>query len=148
MKKQIIVEQKILHFTQQKLNTVFLRSQVNCFGSNSHVSRALNKLIKNKIIIRIGLGIYAQAKVNRINGKVVPIHGLKTLYEALNLLGIARVHSSAQEDYNSGNSTQVPTGRTIAVTKKTTRKIGYNGLFLNFEYKPNVPKEVESGSTQ
>jgi hypothetical protein len=36
-------------------------------------------------------------------------------------------------DYNAGRTTQVPTGRLIAIKGRVSRKIGYNGSYINFE---------------
>jgi hypothetical protein len=35
--------------------------------------------------------------------------------------------------YNAGRSTQVPTGRVIAVKSRISRKIGYDGNYVAFE---------------
>jgi len=37
------------------------------------------------------------------------------------------------QDYNTGRTTQVPTGRVVAVRGRIRRKIGFNGIFLSFE---------------
>ena len=136
MEKSLTVERKIeQNINQLDAQDVFLRISLNSFGSYNQISRALNALIEKKIIIRLGYGVYARAKVSPISGKVLPNKGLATLLEALTVLGVPTFPSSAEQAYNSGKSTQVPTGRTIGVRKPITRKIGYNGIFLNYEYR-------------
>ena len=53
--------------------------------------------------------------------------------ELLRKLGVQVVPSSAERDYNSGKSTQVPTGRVIGVKGRVVRRIGYNGRYVSFE---------------
>jgi len=48
-------------------------------------------------------------------------------------LGIKVVPSEMEEEYNSGRSTQVPTGRVIGVEGRISRKIGYQGVYVSFE---------------
>ena len=55
--------------------------------------------------------------------------------EAVKRLGIKVVPSKMEEEYNSGKSTQVPTGRVIGVEGRISRKIGYQGVYVSFEYR-------------
>ena len=56
-----------------------------------------------------------------------------TLTEALKRLNIKIAPSRLEQDYNAGRTTQVPTGRVVAVARRVRRKLGYNGFFLSFE---------------
>jgi hypothetical protein len=38
-----------------------------------------------------------------------------------------------EQDYNVGRTTQVATGRVVAVRGRICRKIGYDGISLSFE---------------
>jgi hypothetical protein len=53
--------------------------------------------------------------------------------EALSRLGKKTEESSFSKAYSSGRSTQVPTGRTIAVKGRVRRRIGYDGKYVSFE---------------
>ena len=53
--------------------------------------------------------------------------------EALEKLGVKTDKSQYWKDYNNGISTQIPTGRVIAVSKRVRRKISYNGYEVVFE---------------
>jgi hypothetical protein len=53
--------------------------------------------------------------------------------EALGRVGVETRLTQFQRDYNSGRTTQVPTGRVIGVNKRIRRKIGYNGWTAQFE---------------
>lgn len=97
------------------------------------VLRALRVLVKEKIFIKIGRGIYAKTKVFS-NGTVTLCSDLSELAEeALKKLGVKTSKSKYWVDYNTGRTTQVPTGRVIAVNKRVRRKISYNGYEIEFE---------------
>ena len=97
------------------------------------VLRALRILVKEKILIKIGQGIYAKTKVFS-NGTVTLCSDLSELAEeALKKLGVKTSKSKYWNDYNTGRTTQVPTGRVIAVNKRVRRKISYNGYEIEFE---------------
>lgn len=53
--------------------------------------------------------------------------------EALRKLNVGVRASTAELAYNEGQTTQVPSGRVIAIDKRVRRKIGYNGMYLEFE---------------
>ena len=59
--------------------------------------------------------------------------GSPELTEALARLGKTVVSSSFDTAYNSGRSTQVPTGRTLAVRDRVRRRIGYDGNYVVLE---------------
>lgn len=97
------------------------------------VLRALRILVKEKVLIKIGQGIYAKTKVFS-NGMVTLCSGLSELAEeALKKLGVKTSKSKYWVDYNTDKTTQVPTGRVIAVNKRVRRKISYNGYEIEFE---------------
>lgn len=49
-------------------------------------------------------------------------------------LGVEVVLSQEQTSYNSGQSTQVPTGRLIAVRGRVSRKMSYDGKSIKYQY--------------
>jgi hypothetical protein len=54
--------------------------------------------------------------------------------QALSKLGVRLKESVQTANYNSGRSTQVPTGLVINIGKqRISRKIGFNGKFLQYE---------------
>lgn len=109
-------------------NNVFFSKDFIKMGSEKQVSRGLQKLIYDKRVIRISKGVYVRAKESRLTGKVVPVNGLETVKEAVNRLGYQVKESQSVKNYNSKRSTQVPTGRTIAVNKYSKRKFKYDNI--------------------
>ena len=67
-------------------------------------------------------------------GKPAPLIGIKRLAaEALGRFGKTVEASRFEQAYNSGRSTQVPTGRTLAVKDRVCRRIGYDGNYVVLE---------------
>ncbi|MCB1551892.1 MAG: hypothetical protein KDJ26_07840 [Alphaproteobacteria bacterium] len=113
---------------------VFMRGDFEDLGHYDQIGRALHALIKEKMLIRIGHGLYAKAKKSSLSGKVVPVKPLPDLAkEALERLGFETAPSRLQCDYNAGKTTQVPTGRVIGVKGRVKRKIGYDGIYVSYE---------------
>lgn len=135
-------ERVAYRITRSKLN-VFVREDFVDLGGYDQIGRALRELVGKQRLIKIGYGLYARAQTSPLSGKSIPAKTLSTLAkEALTRLGIAISPSSFEQAYNSGLSTQVPTGRVIAVKERVSRKIGYDGKYISFEYfsalsKPN-----------
>lgn len=115
-------------------NDVFLSKDFMRMGSEKQVRMGLQELICEKRVLRISKGVYVRAKESRLTGKVVPVNGLETVKEAVNRLGYQVKESQSVKNYNSKISTQVPTGRTIAVNKYSKRKFRYDNIeiFLVF----------------
>ncbi|WP_237230225.1 hypothetical protein VVT58_22095 (plasmid) [Sphingobium sp. SJ10-10] len=113
---------------------VFLRSDFAPLGSYDAIGRALRQKARDGQLVQIGYGLYAKAEVSPFTGKPVPIVGIKKLAtEALGRLGKKVVPSSFEDAYNRGRSTQVPTGRTVAIEDRVRRKIGYDGNYVVLE---------------
>ena len=119
---------------------VLLRKDFSDLGSYDWVGRNLNKLIQKDKLVRIGYGLYAKAKRSALTGEIVPIVPLPTLgKEALKRLGFETFPTEAEVKYEEGSSTQVPTGRSIGVRDRISRKIGFGDAYISFEYVPNIP---------
>ena len=119
---------------QRKNSCVFLREDFEDLGGYDQVGRILRGFARDGKLIRIGYGLYAKARKSALTGQVVPIAPLPALAkEALERLGIETAPSRLEKDYQAGRTTQVPTGRLIAVKGRVSRKIGYGGVYVNFE---------------
>lgn len=110
---------------------VFLRSDFDALGSYDAVGRALKQVVGSGKLVQIGYGLYAKAAVSPFSGKPAPVVGIRKLAaEALRRLGKSAVSSEAEQSYNSGRSTQVPTGRALVVKDRVRRRIGYDGNYV------------------
>jgi len=113
---------------------VFLRADFADLGEYDQVGRALRRLVRKGRLIRIGQGLYAKAAQSPFDGSLAPVKGIRALAaEALSRLGVKSGLSRLEKAYNAGQTTQVPSGRVIAVDKRVRRKIGYNGAYVSFE---------------
>lgn len=124
------IERKI---SRSKRN-VFLRKDFKEFGSYDAVGRALKKNTESGRLIQISKGVYAKAEYSTLTGKPAPLIGIRALAtEALELLDYKVFPSSHEKNYNAGKTTQVPTGRVLAVDKMPRRRIGYDDIYVVFE---------------
>lgn len=113
---------------------VFLRTDFTDLGSYDAVGRALRRMVDKGELVQIGYGLYAKAERSPFTGKPAPLVGIRRLAtEALTRLGATVAQSGGEKAYNTGRSTQVPTGRTIAVRDRVRRRIGYDGNYVVFE---------------
>ncbi|PQA50129.1 DUF6088 family protein, partial [Amnimonas aquatica] len=99
----------------RKRGDVFLRADFEDLGGYDQVGRGLRKLIEKGQLIKIGYGVYARAVKSPISGRPVPPKGLATLTEAVVRLGYKTMPTRLEQDYSAGKTTQVPTGRVVAV---------------------------------
>ncbi len=134
MKKNRTLKEKILIRISLKKDKVFTRYDFYNLGGYDQVGRALKQLVQSNNIIKIGYGLYAKTKISSVTGTTTLQDSLIELAkEALNKLGVNFCSPKSVNLYNAGNSTQVPTGRTIAVTTRISRKISYNGAAISYE---------------
>lgn len=135
MKKSLTLEKRILKRIARKKDNVLLRDDFNDLGGYDQIGRILKQLVKQGKLIRIGYGLYAKARLSSLTGETVPVATLPKLgKEALSRLNVKTMPTKAEQAYQEGRSTQVPTGRMIAVKRKISRKIGYKGTFITYEY--------------
>ncbi|MFZ0932577.1 MAG: DUF6088 family protein [Syntrophobacteraceae bacterium] len=117
----------------RKRGDVFLRADFRDMAGYDQVGRALRVLVAKGKLLKIGQGIYTRAVKSPFSDKPVPPKGLATLTEALKRLGVEIAETRLEQDYNAGRTTQVPTGRVVAVRGRIRRKLGYEGVSLSFE---------------
>lgn len=134
MKKYGTMIYKVSARIARKNNAVFVREDFEDIGGYDQIGRILRQLAANGKLIKIGYGLYAKAKRSSLTGDIVPIAPLPALAkEALERLGVQIAPSRLEQDYNAGRTTQIPTGRMIAVKGRISRKIGYNGAYVSYE---------------
>jgi hypothetical protein len=128
------LEGKITYRVKRSKTPVFVRNDFKDIGGYDQVGRVLRGLVKKGLLIGLGYGTYARSKRSSVSGGSIPERPLPELAkELLKKLGVQVVPSSAEGAYNSGISTQVPTGRVIGVKGRIVRRIGFNGRYVSFE---------------
>lgn len=132
-KKRTLEERILLRLKRQK-SAIFLREGFKDLGGYDQVGRALLSLIRKKKLLKLGYGIYVKAKTSLLTGELIPQKPLPELaLEALSKLKIKTVESNAERNYIGKQSSQIPTGRVIAVKGRICRKIGYKGVNIAYE---------------
>jgi hypothetical protein len=127
------LETRLLKRIDRKRGDVFLRADFDDLGGYDQVGRGLRNLVRQGRLLKLGHGIYTRAAKSPFTDKPVPPKGLRTMKEALTRLGIETMPTRMEQAYNARETTQVPTGRVVAVRGRVRRKIGYDGVFLSFE---------------
>lgn len=104
-------------------------------SGRDQVGRALRELVDEQILVKFGRGLYAKTKRSSLTNKVIPVKPLPELAkEALRKLQVEIVVADDQSRQDSGRSTQVPTGRVIAVKGRVCRKMTYDGKSIKYQY--------------
>ena len=131
---RVTLESQLSKRIERKRRDVFLRADFDDLGGYDQVGRVLRQFVQQGKLLRIGSGLYARARPSTLDGAATPVKGLRALAdEALRRLGIQTAPTRLEKDYTAGRTTQVPSGRRVAVNKRVRRKIGYNGVLMSFE---------------
>lgn len=130
------LKSKIKYRISRNTGAVFVPTDFKDLSDRDQVGRVLRELVEDEVLIKFGRGLYAKARRSSFSNKLVPVKPLPELArEALTQkLGIEVVSSQEQTSYNSGQSTQVPTGRLIAVKGRVSRKMSYDGKSIKYQY--------------
>jgi hypothetical protein len=137
----MVLEKRITRRIARTKRNVFLRADFLDLGDYDQVGRALRRLILKGELVKVGYGLYSRAAPSPFTGIPVPLKGIRTIAaEALTRLGVRTGQTQLERSYNEGRTTQVPSGRVIAVGKRVRRKIGYDGKYVSFERLPRTPR--------
>jgi len=118
----------------RKNEAVFVREDFDDLGGYDQIGRILRELTRSGKIIKIGYGLYAKTRISTLTGEPILVKPLPDLAkEAIARLGLKTYPTRLEKEYNEGKTTQVPTGRMIAVKGRISRKIGYKGAYVSYE---------------
>ena len=133
--KPASVKQRLLRSIAARSGEVVLRRDLAHFGSPAQVSRALNQLVAEGKLVRIGLGVYAKAAPGPISGIPMARQPLGALAaETFNRLGIRWQLGAAQRRYNERLTTQVPWRNTFDTGKRRiSRRLQIGKQVVNYE---------------
>lgn len=124
--QRLALKAKIGQKIARSRREVFLRSDFKKLGEYDQVGRALRQLTSDGTLIKVGYGVYAKARPNRITGKpmLAATGGFaQVAAAALNRLGVQWAPSDAVTAYQSG-SAQIPANAEVKVLQRFNRKIG------------------------
>lgn len=113
----------------------FLRSDFKDIADYDQVGRALRELVQEGLLIKIGYGLYARARINRITGNVMadnPSGSDGVVIEAMEKLGVEYQLDDLSRMNLSGDSTQIPAKvKIIPKNTRFTRKRAIGKQFVN-----------------
>lgn len=134
MTKYETLSYKVSSRIARKNQAVFMRKDFDDLGGYDQIGRILRELTRAGKMIRIGYGLYAKTRISALTGEPTPVKPLPELAkEAIACLGLKTYPTRLEKEYNEGKTTQVPTGRMIAVKGRISRKIGYKGAYISYE---------------
>ena len=136
-----ILEKRIQYRIKKSSDSVFMLPDFLDLSDRDQVMRALRKLIKKGLIVKVGQGVYVKAIKSLISNKYIPILTLQEIGKTVaQKLKIKVIPNKFEVWYNEGKSTQVPTGLVISVLGRISRKIGFDGIFIKYETVRNQEK--------
>jgi len=123
--KRLSLKSKISTKISRSKREVFLRSDFENLAAYDQVGRALRQLAVEGFLLKIGYGLYAKARPNRITGKpMLSAEGgfSQVAEEALSRLGVKWQPSKTVQAYQAG-STQIPANAEVIVLDRFNRRI-------------------------
>ncbi|CEG59365.1 conserved protein of unknown function (plasmid) [Legionella fallonii LLAP-10] len=124
--KRLTLKSRITLKIRRSNKQVFVRSDFRKLGDYDQVGRVLRNLENEGEIIKIGYGLYAKARINRLTGKkMLAAEGGfdQVALEALKRLQVNWESADAVKAYQGG-STQVPVNTQVVILDRFSRKIG------------------------
>ena len=130
------LKSKMKYRINRSKGVVFIPKDFFDLSNRDQVGRVLRQLIDEGMLIKFGQGLFAKAKLSSLTGKLIPVKPLTEIAkEALKIkLKVKVVTAEGMKRYNNGKSTQVPTGRVIAVKGRVSRKMAYDGKSIKYQY--------------
>ena len=129
------INRKVQTRVKRWKSSVFLRSDFKDIADYDQVGRALRELVQEGLLIKIGYGLYARARINRITGNAMadnPSGPAGVVIEAMEKLGVEYQLDDLSRMNLSGDSTQIPAKvKIIPKTTRFTRKIAIGKQFVN-----------------
>jgi hypothetical protein len=127
---------------------ILLRSSFVDTGTPSRITRAINALIAEGKMIRLGYGVYAKARPSSLTGNPIPRKTLEELTpEIFKQLDVTFEYGKAITEYISGKSTQVPTALIISTgSRRINRRISLGLREVKYEKNIRRTNSPDSGS--
>lgn len=131
----MVIEERLKRSIALRKDDVFLRSEFSDFGSRAQVSRALRHLVANGVLVKLGVGVFAKAKISVLTGKPIPVRPLEVLAPlVLQKLGVKITAGRAAREYNASDSLQLPAGIVFDTgSRRINRKLGFGGRYVVYE---------------
>lgn len=130
----------------KRKGTVVLTRDFSKFGSKPSVAAALRELVAQRILFRLGYGVYGKLhylpELDRY-GLQRPFEGM--VEEAFARLGVEFSNGQAPQDYLEGKTNQVPMALSFAVQGRFSRMFALGGLKVIYERDKPKRKKHDRG---
>ncbi len=125
---------KILERIRSMSDMAILRADLADLAPPRQLSRALQKLVEDNQLVRLGYGIYGKLFFSRYTNRYC-LDGfiLGVGREVLNKLNIPWLPAQCEEDYNSGRSQQVPANPITRIKGRFSRTIKYGDISFPYQ---------------
>lgn len=133
---KLSLKARVMRRIKRSKRDVFLTKDFLDLSGEDQVIRALRSAVGERVLVRIGKGVYAKARPSRISGKPVLVNSegfLAVAQEALTRLGVDWQPSDAQVAYQEDRSTQIPTNSVLKVRGRFARKLQFGKNELQLE---------------
>lgn len=113
---------------------VFLREDFDDLGGYDQIGRALRQMCEKGLLLKVGYGVYAKARRNRINGRLMiasPGGPDAVLIATLDRLQVPYELKGLTAAYAAGKSTQVPAFMEVKPKKRFSRKLKIGSRVFN-----------------
>lgn len=125
---------KVEQHIDSSMQQVFVRKDFESLGGYRQISRALNKLTEKNRLIKLGTGIYAKAQESKYLDEPLLEGGFDIVArEALDRIGVGWEPGTAEQEYNNGQTQQIPMQNMVKLKSRLRREISYQGRQLFFE---------------
>jgi len=122
---------KVLKRIEKLPGEVILRSDIANIADSRQISRALNLLVQSGRLTKLGYGVYAKLARSEIAKTTYLKEGiLPTMRAALTKLNIRWEPSPEEQDYQAGQSTQIPANPTTKLKDRFRRQLRYRDMEL------------------
>lgn len=135
---KVLIEQNLCHKILERVRCMsgmaILRSDLVDLAPSRQLTRALQKLVDDNLLVRLGHGIYGRLIFSHyINEYCLDGFILGIGREVLSKLNIPWLPAQCEEDYNNGRSQQVPVNPTTRIKGRFNRKIQYGDIQFRYQ---------------
>lgn len=134
MSRLVTLKDKIQYRIKKSKESVFLVKDFADLSCRDQILRALRELMQDKVLLRVGTGVYAKARPSPISENYIPQDNLRAIaVKAMKKLGVKVLQTPAERAYNTYQTTQVPNGFIIGVNKRVSRNITFGKARICYE---------------
>lgn len=122
---------KVLRRMQSLTGEIILRSDIADIADSRQISRALERLVRDGYLVKLGYGVYAKLVRSQTTKTTYLKEGvLPTIRAALVRLNIRWEPSPEEQAYQAGRSTQIPVNPVTKLKDRFRRQLRYRGMEL------------------